>query len=105
MQYALPYECVPTLMFVNKTLLEAEGIPVPENDWTWEDFYSICAQVTRDTDGSGTIDQFGSYGYTWLDALAANGAALFDEDGQPLPDRRAARDGGGRVCAAAGAVI
>ncbi len=80
-QYALPYECVPTLMFVNKTLLEAEGIPVPENDWTWEDFYSICAQVTRDTDGSGTIDQFGSYGYTWLDALAANGAALFDEDG------------------------
>ena len=33
-QYALPYECVPTLMFVNKTLLEAEGIPVPENDWT-----------------------------------------------------------------------
>ena len=80
-QYALPYECVPTLMFVNKTLLEAEGIPVPENDWTWDDFYEICAQVTRDTDGDGTIDQFGSYGYTWRDALAANGAPLFTEDG------------------------
>lgn len=80
-QYALPYECVPTLMFVNKTLLEAEGIPVPENDWTWDDFYEICAQVTRDTDGDGTIDQFGSYGYTWRDALASNGAALFDENG------------------------
>lgn len=25
-QYALPYECVPTLMCVNKTLLESEGI-------------------------------------------------------------------------------
>ena len=59
-QYALPYECVPTLMFVNKTLLENEGIPVPENDWTWDDFYTICAQVTRDTDGDGIIDQFGS---------------------------------------------
>ena len=80
-QYALPYECVPTLMFVNKTLLEAENIPVPDNDWTWDDFYEICAQVTRDTDGDGTIDQFGSYGYTWRDALAANGAALFDENG------------------------
>lgn len=80
-QYALPYECVPTLMFVNKTLLEAENIPVPNNDWTWDDFYEICAQVTRDTDGDGTIDQFGSYGYTWRDALAANGAALFDENG------------------------
>lgn len=80
-QYALPYECVPTLMFVNKTLLEAEGIPVPDNDWTWDDFYQICAQVTRDTDGDDVIDQFGSYGYTWRDALAANGATLFDENG------------------------
>lgn len=80
-QYALPYECVPTLMFVNKTLLEAEGIPVPDNDWTWEDFYAICAKVTRDTDGDGTIDRFGSYGYTWRDALVSNGAALFDENG------------------------
>lgn len=81
-QYALPYECVPTLMFVNKTLLEAEGIPVPDNGWTWNDFYRICAQVTRDTDGDHMIDQFGSYGYTWRDALAANGAALFSEDGE-----------------------
>lgn len=80
-QYALPYECVPTLMFVNKTLLEQEGISVPENDWTWDDFYRICAQVTRDTDGDGTIDQFGSYGYSWRDALISNGTSLFSDDG------------------------
>lgn len=43
-QYALPYECVPTLMCVNKTLLESEGIAVPSGDWTWENFYNICAQ-------------------------------------------------------------
>ena len=30
MQYALPYETVPTLMFVNKTLLAKEGIAMPE---------------------------------------------------------------------------
>lgn len=80
-QFALPYECVPTLMFVNKTLLEQEGISVPLNDWTWDDFYRICKRVTRDTDGDGTIDQFGSYGYSWEDALTANGASLFSEDG------------------------
>ncbi|MDO5785224.1 MAG: extracellular solute-binding protein [Eubacteriales bacterium] len=80
-QYALPYECVPTLMFVNKTLLEQEGISVPENNWTWDDFYHICAQVTRDIDGDGTFDQFGSYGYSWRDALISNGAALFSDDG------------------------
>ena len=50
---------------------------MPSGDWTWEDFYNICARVTRDTDGDGEIDQFGCCGYTWLDALPANGAALF----------------------------
>lgn len=75
-QYALPHESVPTMMFVNKTLLEGCGIPVPENDWTWEDFFSICQQVT-DTGAR----RFGVYGYTWLNALYANGASLFSEDG------------------------
>jgi len=34
-QYALPHESVPTIMFVNKTLLEVNGIAMPDNDWTW----------------------------------------------------------------------
>ena len=80
-QYALPYECVPTLMFVNKTLLEEEGIPVPKNDWTWDIFYEICQKVTRDTDGDDIMDQFGSYDYNWQNALASNGTTLFSEDG------------------------
>lgn len=75
-QYALPQESVPTIMFVNKTLLESQGISLPDNQWTWEDFYDICAQVT-DLDG-GT---FGVYDYTWQNALYANGASLFSEDG------------------------
>lgn len=80
-QYALPYECVPTLMFINKTLLEKEGISFQATDWTWEEFYRICERVTRDTNGDGIIDQFGSYGYTWRDALVANAGALFSDDG------------------------
>ena len=40
-QYALPYECAPKLMFVNKSILEQEGIDMPGNQWTWEDFYRI----------------------------------------------------------------
>ena len=76
-QYALPHESVPTIMFVNKTLLEANGIEMPGNDWTWEDFYSICQQIT-DVDRH----QYGVYGYTWLDAMYSNGAALFSEDGR-----------------------
>lgn len=79
-QYALPYESAPTLMFVNKTLLEENGIEIPNVNWTWDDFYSICEKLTVDTDGDGEIDQFGEYGYTWDNALSSNGQALFDEE-------------------------
>ena len=76
-QYALPHESVPTIMFVNKTLLEENGIAMPDNDWTWEDFYSICQQIT-DVDQR----QYGVYNYSWQDAMYANGASLFSEDGR-----------------------
>lgn len=80
-QYALPYEIVPTLMFVNKTLLTQEDIDMPEENWTWEDFYEICKKVTRDTDGDGVPDQFGSYNYDWMDALCSNGGGVFNKKG------------------------
>ncbi len=82
MQAALPVECNPTLMFVNKTLLEKEGIPVPDNDWTWTDFLKICRQVTKDADGDGVLDQFGCYDFSWRKAAAANDVRLFREDGR-----------------------
>ena len=84
-QYALPYESVPTMMYVNKTLLDQYGIPLPDNDWTWDDFYTICKEVSQDVDGDGRLDTFGVYGYTWQNALAANNATIFNEDGTPTP--------------------
>lgn len=80
-QYALPYESDPTLMFVNKTLLEQEGIEIPDNDWTLDDFYAICEAVTKDSDGDGVIDQYGCYNYNWLDSVYAHGIQLFDDEG------------------------
>ena len=80
-QYALPYETVPTLMFVNKSLLMREGLTVPDNDWTWDDLYQISERVTKDKDGDGLLDQFGTYNYGWTEAVYSNGAKLFDENG------------------------
>ena len=80
-QYALPYETVPTLMFVNKSLLNREGLYVPENNWTWDDMYDICSRVTKDLDGDGILDQFGTYNYGWTEAVYSNGAYLFNENG------------------------
>ena len=80
-QYALPYETVPTLMFVNKTLLTKEGIEMPDQDWTWEKMYDICQRVTKDVDGDGILDQFGIYNYDWMDAVCSNGGEVFQADG------------------------
>lgn len=81
-QMALVYECVPRLMFVNRTLLREAGIREPDSDWTWEEFYEICQAVTADRDGNGVPDRFGCYGYLWTDAAYANGCRLFDDTGR-----------------------
>ncbi|MDH6367655.1 multiple sugar transport system substrate-binding protein [Breznakia sp. PH1-1] len=81
-QYALPFESNPTLMFVNKTLLEKEGIDIPSNEWTLDELYTIAKQVTKDVDGDGKVDQYGCYDYDWLDSMFAHSVELFDEDGQ-----------------------
>lgn len=80
-QYALPFESNPTMMCINIDLLEKEGISIPDSGWTLEDFYNICKQVTKDTDGDGVIDQYGCTGYTWQQAVAAYGAKLFNTTG------------------------
>ena len=81
-QYALPYETVPTLMFVNKTLLAKEGIAMPNPDWNWDTMYNICRKTTKDLDGDGVMDQFGCYNFGWMDAVYSNGGEIFEADGK-----------------------
>ena len=80
-QLALPYECAPNMMFVNKSILDKEGISLPDSDWTWDELLTICRKVTHSTDDTGIINQFGVSGFTWEDAFDANGVELFREDG------------------------
>lgn len=79
-QYALPFESNVELLFVNTTLLENEGIELPET-LSLEDFYSICSQVTKDTNADGWLDQFGISDYTWKQAADAFGVELFNANG------------------------
>lgn len=45
-QYALPYETVPTLMFVNKTLLQRKACQ-RNPDWNWDTMIRICQKTTK----------------------------------------------------------
>jgi len=61
--------CLPQVLyyggtFVNKTLFEEAGIPLPPVDWkgtawTWTDVLETAAKLTKDKDGDGKIDQYG----------------------------------------------
>lgn len=79
-QYALPYEINPTLMCINHDLLTKENIEIPSSDWTIDDFYKICTQVTKDTNHDKSIDQYGCYGFDWKDAIDCYGLNIFEED-------------------------
>lgn len=83
-QYALPYEVVPTLLFVNKSLLAEENIKMPNQDWTWDDMYEICKKVTKDTDGDGLPDQFGAYNYNWKYVVNTSGAHIISDNSQDV---------------------
>lgn len=81
-RYALPYEAMPTLMFVNRTLLENFHLDIPRNDYTFEDFYKLCRMITLDRDSDGAPDYFGIYKYDWINAALSNSVVLFSQDGR-----------------------
>ena len=62
-------------MFVNKTLLQKCHIDMPDNDWTLEDFYSICKKVSQYS------QYYGCYDYGWLDSVYGYGTQVFNEKG------------------------
>jgi multiple sugar transport system substrate-binding protein len=49
--YMLPWRFVGSAFYVNKTLLDKKGIPMPTDGWTWDDWLEI-AKATRD-EGAG----------------------------------------------------
>ncbi len=44
--YALPHYAGPSVVYVNKTLLDREGIKVPA-DWDWDEFTEISRRLTK----------------------------------------------------------
>ena len=79
-QYALPYECSPEIMVVNVSILEAENIAMPGNDWTWDECFDICRKVTGPRDNESGY-QFGISEYEWESCFCSNDVTLFSEEG------------------------
>jgi multiple sugar transport system substrate-binding protein len=83
--YALPRGYSPMMIVYNKDLFDRAGIPYPTDDWTWDDFLRIAKALTRDTDGDGQADQWGTAydrrDFLWIPWLWSGGGDVLCADG------------------------
>ncbi len=84
--YALPKGYTPMVVAYNKDLFDRAGLPYPTDDWTWDDFSRLARLLTRDTDGDGHIDQWGTYYdrrvFLWLPWIWSGGGDVLCPDGK-----------------------
>lgn len=55
----LPQNLSSPVIYYNKALFDAAGLAYPDGSWNWDDFVATARTLTLDTDGDGTLDQYG----------------------------------------------
>ncbi|KPK83326.1 MAG: hypothetical protein AMS25_00260 [Gemmatimonas sp. SM23_52] len=84
--YAFPKDFNPIVVYLNVDLFEEVGVPLPTYDWTWDDFLRIARQLTRDLDGDGRNESFGTLVrrvfYLWQPWVWAAGGDVLSPDGR-----------------------
>ena len=55
----IPQNVSSLVVYYNKQLFDQAGIAYPQAGWTWDDFVKTAQALTKDTNGDGTIDQYG----------------------------------------------
>ncbi|UCC74180.1 MAG: sugar ABC transporter substrate-binding protein [Gemmatimonadota bacterium] len=84
--YAFPKDFNPIVVYCNLDLFDEVGVPLPGRDWTWSDFLSIAERLTRDVDGDGRNDTYGTLVrrvfYLWQPWVWAAGGDVLSPDGR-----------------------
>jgi ABC-type sugar transport system permease subunit/ABC-type glycerol-3-phosphate transport system substrate-binding protein len=83
--YALPKGFTPLMVYYNKDVFVQAGLPFPSSDWTWNDYLELAKKLTRDVDGDGKIDIYGTsfdnrYFY-WIPWVWSAGGDVVSPDG------------------------
>lgn len=87
--YALPKDVGPFSFGYNATMLDEAGIerPDPDEPYTWDEWIEVMQAVTKDVDGDGELDQWGTgLNVVWnLQSFAwSNGADWIDADAETV---------------------
>lgn len=82
--YGLPKDISDHVVYINTDLFDEAGLELPENDWTWDDFREVAQQLTVDTDGDGSVDQWGisinNSVWSWGAFVVSNGGEILSDD-------------------------
>lgn len=98
--YGIPQEVFTHYFHYRKDIFEELGIaPPPAEGYTWSEFVEVSRQLTRDLDGDGSTDIYGTavpgqvsgtLGAFFITNLWRKGVELFDADMNPIPNEEAA---------------
>lgn len=91
--YGLPYKQTRWVVYYNKDLFDAAGLPYPSDDWTWDEFRETAKALTK---GEGADKQWGftapDWTCTWAGIAAQKGVPFVKEDGTSNLDDPAFRE-------------
>ncbi len=83
--YAFPKGFSPIVYYYNRALFDAAGLPYPDDGWTWDEFIATARALTRDVDGDGVTDQWGTAVmrpfYAWQAIIWSGGGDILAADG------------------------
>lgn len=84
--FALPLDFTPMVMYYNKRLFDAAGVPYPQEGWTWAEFLDKCQRLTVTPPGAAAPTQFGFCYRNWMPGWAPwlwnNGGDVLSPDGR-----------------------
>lgn len=61
-QYGMPFQTSYYVLFYNKDIFDAAGVPYPSNDMTWKEFEELAAKLTS---GEGVDKTYGAFLHSW----------------------------------------
>lgn len=83
--YGSPYRVAPVSVILNKNMFEKAGVPLPPNDWTWDDFVETAQKLTNPEKGeygyclTGSAESFGTDAQFYPFLYANNGKMITPE--------------------------
>ncbi len=85
--WCLPQNVSSLVVYYNRNLFDAAGVPYPNDQWNWTDFLDAARRLTSDTDGDGHTDIYGLGTAPNIFRLAPfiwqNGGGLVDNQEKP----------------------